>query len=72
MTEKIKIKTKTIKLDQFLKWANLVATGGEAKTLIQEGKVKVNGEIEYKRGKKLSKGDKIELINLNKSYTISR
>ena len=72
MTEKIKIKTKKIKLDQFLKWANLVATGGEAKSLIQEGKVEVNGEIEYKRGKKLTSGDKVKLINSNKSYIISR
>lgn len=72
MSEKIKIKTETINLDQFLKWANLVATGGEAKSLIQEGKVKVNGEIEYKRGKKLVKGDRVKLKNANKSYIISR
>lgn len=72
MSEKIKINTKTINLDQFLKWANLVATGGEAKSLIQEGKVVVNGEIEYKRGKKLVEGDKIKLKNANKSYIISR
>lgn len=72
MLEKIKIKTEKIKLDQFLKWANLVATGGEAKSLIQEGKVKVNGEIEYKRGKKLVEGDQIKLKNENKSYIISR
>lgn len=72
MSEKIKIKTETINLDQFLKWANLVATGGEAKSLIQEGKVTVNGEIEYKRGKKLVEGDKVKLKNENKSYIISR
>lgn len=72
MTEKIKIKTKNIKLDQFLKWANLVTTGGEAKFLIQEGKVEVNGEIEYKRGKKLTKGDQVKLKNSTKSYIISR
>ena len=72
MQEKIKIKTETIKLDQFLKWANLVATGGEAKSLIQGGKVKVNGEVEYKRGKKLFENDKIKLEESNKSYIISR
>ncbi|MGM0437699.1 MAG: RNA-binding S4 domain-containing protein [Bacillota bacterium] len=72
MSEKIKIKTKHIKLDQFLKWANLVTTGGEAKSLIQEGKVEVNGEIEYKRGKKLTEGDQVKLKNSNKSYIISR
>lgn len=72
MNEKIKIKSKIIQLDQFLKWANLVATGGEAKSLIQEGKVKVNDEVEYRRGKKLTKGDKVKLIDSNKSYIISR
>ena len=68
----IKIKTETIKLDQFLKWANIVSTGGEAKSIIQAGKVKVNGEIEYRRGKKLSEGDRIDINNKNKSYQISR
>lgn len=72
MIEEIKIKSETIKLDQFLKWANIVSTGGEAKFIIQAGKVKVDGEIEYKRGKQLSKEDVVELIELNKSYKISR
>lgn len=72
MSEKIKIKSETIKLDQFLKWANLVATGGEAKSLIQEGKVEVNEEVEYRRGKKLTKGDKVKLKDSSKSYIISR
>ena len=48
-----------MKLDQFLKWKNLVSSGGEAKVFIKSGSVKVNGEIETKRGRKLSKGDKI-------------
>mgnify|MGYP006290193823 CR=1 FL=1 len=72
MTEKIKINTKTIQLDQFLKWSNAVSTGGEAKSIIQAGKVMVNGEIEYKRSKKLKRGDKVELSELNKSYKVSR
>ena len=50
---------KTMKLDQFLKWKNLVSSGGEAKIYIKSGKVKVNGEIEIKRGRKLYKGDKV-------------
>ena len=48
-----------MKLDKFLKWKNLVSTGGESKVFIKSGSVKVNGEIETKRGRKLSKGDKI-------------
>ena len=50
---------KTMKLDQFLKWKNLVSSGGEAKFFIKSGSVKVNGEIETRRGRKLNKGDKI-------------
>ncbi len=50
---------KTMKLDQFLKWKNLVSSGGEAKIFIKSGSVKVNGVIETKRGRKLNKGDKV-------------
>ncbi|EFI41684.1 MULTISPECIES: RNA-binding S4 domain-containing protein [Peptoniphilus] len=49
-----------IKLDSFLKLKNLVQSGGEAKLFIQQGEVFVNGEIEYRRGKKLVNGDKVE------------
>ena len=48
-----------MKLDQFLKWKNLVSSGGEAKILIQSGSVKVNGIVETRRGRKLNKGDKV-------------
>ncbi|KXB71380.1 S4 domain-containing protein YaaA [Peptoniphilus sp. DNF00840] len=57
--ETIKINTEFIKLDSFLKLTNLCELGGLAKTLIQEGEVMVNGEVETRRGKKLYKGDKI-------------
>ncbi|MDN5346568.1 MAG: ribosome-associated protein [Clostridia bacterium] len=57
----IKIRTETITLEQFLKWAGLVQTGGEAKILIQSGKVKVNGQTEKRRSHKLSTGDLIEV-----------
>ena len=53
---------KTMKLDQFLKWQNLVSSGGEAKILIKSGSVKVNGEIETRRGRKLNKGDKVMFL----------
>lgn len=59
--EKILIKTEFIKLDSLLKLAGLVETGGEAKLLIQEGQVRVNGEVCTMRGKKLRPGDSVEL-----------
>lgn len=52
----------TIKLDQFLKLANLVGTGGEAKMLIQGGEVFVNGEVETRRGRKLRNGDTVTYL----------
>jgi len=48
---------KTIKLDQFLKWVGVAQTGGEAKLIIQGGEVKVNGETEIRRARKLVVGD---------------
>ena len=48
-----------MKLDQFLKWKNLVSSGGEAKILIKSGSVKVNDVIETRRGRKLIRGDKV-------------
>ncbi|OPZ94839.1 MAG: ribosome-associated protein [Firmicutes bacterium ADurb.Bin419] len=57
----ISINTEYIKLDQFIKWADVVSTGAEAKILIYDGCVKVNGETELRRGKKLRKGDTIEV-----------
>lgn len=59
--EKVSINTEFIKLDQFLKWSGVSDTGAEAKILISEGKVKVNGIQEYQRGKKLRKGDIVEI-----------
>ena len=54
------IGTVFIKLQDAMKFANIVYSGGEAKTLIQEGDVKVNGEVCTMRGKKLYPGDKFE------------
>lgn len=56
----VKITTDFIKLDQFLKYESIAGTGGEAKNIIIEGNIKVNGNIEKARGKKLRKGDVIE------------
>jgi ribosome-associated protein len=53
----IKIKDDFIRLDSLLKLANLVNTGGHAKVVIQNGEVKVNGEVCTMRGKKIREGD---------------
>ncbi len=58
MTE-ITITTEFIKLQDLLKLANLVGTGGEAKIVIQEGEVFVNGEVCTMRGKKIRPGDTV-------------
>ena len=57
--EKIGIHTEFIKLQDFLKFANVVESGGMAKTVIQEGAVMVNGEECTMRGKKLHPGDTV-------------
>ncbi|WML36446.1 S4 domain-containing protein YaaA [Clostridium sp. OS1-26] len=64
----IKINTEFIKLDSFLKWVGAVSLGSEAKMVIQDGMVIVNGEIETRRGKKIIKGDIIEFNG--ETYTI--
>lgn len=58
--EEIEISDDYIKLGQALKLAGLVSSGVEAKIFIQEGLVKVNGEVETRRGKKLVEGDVFE------------
>ena len=52
-------KEETIRLDQFLKLADVVSTGGQAKMLIRGEEVLVNGEIETRRGRKLRDGDTV-------------
>ena len=59
--ETITIRTEFIKLDALLKYAALVSSGGEAKAVVAEGLVKVNGEICTMRGKKLRAGDRVSL-----------
>lgn len=55
--EEIQIRTEFIKLQDLLKFAGAVETGGDAKLIIQEGRVSVNGEICTMRGKKMRPGD---------------
>ncbi|MBS3976662.1 MAG: RNA-binding S4 domain-containing protein [Syntrophomonadaceae bacterium] len=61
--KKVSIKTEQIDLDQFLKWAEIVGSGGEAKYLIKEGLVLVNGAIEKRRSRSLFRGDIVEITN---------
>ena len=56
----IEITTEYIKLQDLLKLARLTYTGGEAKVMVQEGLVKVNGEVCTMRGKKIRPGDRVE------------
>lgn len=61
--EKISIKGEYIKLDQLIKFVGEVSTGGEAKIMILDGKVKINNEIVFQRGKKIRKEDILEINN---------
>lgn len=59
--ENIEITTDFIKLDALLKYANVVCSGGEAKIIISQGEIFVNDEICTQRGKKIHKGDKVQI-----------
>ena len=58
-----------IQLDQFLKLEGITQSGGEAKHLIQSGEVKVNGETDTRRKRKLRAGDVVEVAG--KTYSVS-
>ena len=64
----MQITTPFIKLDSFLKIENAVSSGGEAKMMIAEGYVSVNGEVETRRGRKLYPGDRV--VYGKKSFTV--
>ena len=53
--------TSPLRLDQFLKLSGVADTGGQAKWMIQNGEVKVNGEVETRRGRKMTAGDRVEV-----------
>ena len=59
--EKIAIRSEKLKLDQFLKWASIVNSGGEAKEIILAGQVEVNGKIAFGRNKLIFAGDMIKV-----------
>lgn len=68
--EKISINTEYIKLDAFLKFCGHVMSGGEAKVLISQGQVLVNGQSCLARGKKLRHGDMVALDG--KEYQVTQ
>ncbi|HJB30506.1 RNA-binding S4 domain-containing protein [uncultured Oscillibacter sp.] len=67
--ENIIIHTEFIKLQDLLKFANLVSSGGEAKERVQAGEVTVNGEVCTMRGKKIRPGD--DVVFQGTHYTVS-
>ena len=68
--EKVPITSENIELGQFLKWADITATGGEAKILIQQGKIKVNGKIEKRRSAELSEGNIVTRVDTDQNYKV--
>ena len=67
--ETITITTEFIKLQDLMKFADMVSSGGEAKVLIQEGGVSVNGEVCLQRGRKIRPGDVVSFQG--GQYTVS-
>lgn len=68
--ERLQIVTDFIRLDSALKLANAVSSGGEAKTVVLDSMVKVNGEVCLQRGKKLREGDSFEFSGV--VYEVTR
>ncbi len=63
--EIIEINTEFIKLDSLLKFAGAAETGSVAKMFVQEGRIKVNGEVCTARGKKIKDGDVVSFMNID-------
>lgn len=61
MRRTVVIHTETITVGALLKWARVVSTGGEAKELVRRGQVRVNGEVERRRGRRVRPGDVVEV-----------
>lgn len=68
--QEISIDTEFIKLDQFLKYVSVVQTGGQAKMMISEGIIKVNGEVALERGRKIRKNDIVEIEDFDSFVVI--
>ncbi len=61
MTDDVPIRDESIRLGQFLKLANLIESGADAKSVTADGLVLVNGEVETRRGRQLAQGDVVSL-----------
>lgn len=59
--EEIEINSPTINLDQLLKWAGIVETGGQVKLMIEDNMIKINGVSIFERRKKVKPGDVLEI-----------
>lgn len=59
--DEVPIRDESIRLGQFLKLANLIESGAEAKVVVADGLVSVNGEVEIRRGRQLRDGDVVEI-----------
>lgn len=70
-TVEIKIHTDFIKLDSLLKFAGVVETGGIAKEIIAEERIKVGGEICTMRGKKIRPGDKVQIDEIDTEILVT-
>ena len=68
--KKIKISTPFIKLDQLIKFAGISFDGAEAKEIIKEEIVFVNGELETRRGRKLYKGDTVKITFSDEEFEL--
>ena len=62
--ENISIKDEYVTLGQFLKIANIISAGGEAKLFLSSNEVFINGESDNRRGRKLYKGDNLEILGV--------
>ena len=68
--EKISIDTENIQLDQFLKWAGVIASGGEVKPMLADGLIRRNGEKETARRRQLHPGDIIEIEGMGSGQVV--
>jgi len=69
MVKVVRVRGDSIKLGQFLKMADMVASGGEAKLRVQGGEVLVNGVVDTRRGHKLAAGDVVECDGIRRQVS---
>jgi len=70
MAREVPIQSEMIKLDSFLKWEGIAPTGGQAKLMVAAGKVRVNGQVAYRRSLLLQVGDTVEVDG--QAYRVTR